>query len=326
VGLVTPVGLNAAATSAAMRAGIARIRHHTFDPLNEPAAPLGWLDDTHLPALRAACPPLDDRSARLVRLAAPALAEALRDTAGPTPLFLALPDHHTDTDPDDATVLETLAIQAGRALDLSASRIFRCGRAGGLLAIAEALASVPGHPRHRICIGGVDSYLDPLALARLTAAGRLHGEFVRDGFIPGEAAAFITLGPPRACAVRVVAVAQSRATALREGVALAVRALLDATAPPPIRRVYAGANGESIWGREWTIAQLRCAEHFAADARVEHPAEFIGDPGAAFGPLLVGLAALAIARGHARAPCLVWCGSDRGERAAAPLDRTEGAP
>lgn len=323
VGLVTPVGLTAAATSAAMRAGIARIRHHAFDPLNEPATPFGWLDDTHLPALRTACP-LDERSARLVRLSAPALAEALADATGPTPLLLALPDRRSSTDPDDRAVLDAIAVQADRTLDLSASRIFRCGRAGGLLALAEALVSLTRNPRRHVCVGGVDTHLDTLTLASLAANGRLHGESTRDGFIPGEAAAFVVLGPPRARAVRIVAVAQAQATALREGIALAVRTLLDATALPPIRRVYAGANGESQWAREWTVAQLRCGEHIAADVRVDHPVEFIGDPGAALGPLLVGLAALALDRGHARAPCLVWCGSERGERAAALIDRPEG--
>lgn len=318
VGLTTPVGFTAATTAAAIRAGIARIRDHAFDPLNEPAVSLAWLDDEVLPPLDREVAPLDDRTARLVRLGSHALAEALIGTADPTALFLALPEAIEDTH-HDGHILGALAQQAGVTLDRESSRVIRRGRAGGLLALEEALAYLGAGRAKRVCVGGIDSHFEVEVLRRLALAGRLVGEDSGDGFVPGEAAAFVLLGPPRGRGVRVCAAAHVGAASLREGTAQAVQALLRTTETPPIRHVYAGSTGENVWAREWSIARLRCAEHFAAEARLDHPAEFIGDVGAAVGPLLVGLATIAVIRGYRASPCLVWCGSDDGERAATLL-------
>jgi 3-oxoacyl-[acyl-carrier-protein] synthase-1 len=76
-------------------------------------------------------------------------------------------------------------------------------------------------------------------------------------------------------------------------------------------------NGEHIWGKEWGVAFLRNRDCIQEEHRMVHPAEFIGDPGAALGVLMVGLAAIALKKGYRRGPCLAWCGSDREERAAA---------
>jgi 3-oxoacyl-[acyl-carrier-protein] synthase-1 len=110
-----------------------------------------------------------------------------------------------------------------------------------------------------------------------------------------------------------------------DGLAAAVRAALDAGAgaeADPSARVaciYAGLNGESYWGKELGVAQIRCADRLLDPIRIEHPADCCGDAGAALGPLMLGLAALDLARGRVDGPCLVWAGSDRGERVAALL-------
>jgi 3-oxoacyl-[acyl-carrier-protein] synthase-1 len=49
---------------------------------------------------------------------------------------------------------------------------------------------------------------------------------------------------------------------------------------------------------------------------MHHPADCCGDTGAAAGPLMTGLAALGLAGGYRRGPCLVYGSSDRGGRAA----------
>jgi 3-oxoacyl-[acyl-carrier-protein] synthase-1 len=109
-----------------------------------------------------------------------------------------------------------------------------------------------------------------------------------------------------------------------DGLALAFRALFDSgprggPAPPKVGCVYAGLNGESYWAKEWAVAQIRCAERLAETLRVEHPADCIGDVGAALGPVMLGLAALELARGRVDGACLVWTGADRGQRVAALL-------
>jgi 3-oxoacyl-[acyl-carrier-protein] synthase-1 len=49
---------------------------------------------------------------------------------------------------------------------------------------------------------------------------------------------------------------------------------------------------------------------------MHHPADCLGDTGAACGPIMAGLAALGIAGGYRRSPCLVYGSSDDGPRAA----------
>jgi len=53
--------------------------------------------------------------------------------------------------------------------------------------------------------------------------------------------------------------------------------------------------------------------------RIEHPADCMGDPGAAYGAIMLALAAHDIARGRCPTPCLVWAASDGEERAVALL-------
>ncbi len=85
--------------------------------------------------------------------------------------------------------------------------------------------------------------------------------------------------------------------------------------------VYAGLNGESYWAKEWGVAQIRSAGRLRKRLRVEHPADCIGDAGAALGLVMLGLGAMSLARGRIAGECLIWAGADRGERAAVLLSR-----
>jgi 3-oxoacyl-[acyl-carrier-protein] synthase-1 len=80
--------------------------------------------------------------------------------------------------------------------------------------------------------------------------------------------------------------------------------------------VYSSMNGESHWSKEWSVAYLRNRAAFNEGFRVHHPADCYGDLGAAAGPALIALVLLGM-RGGYRAPAgLVYCSSDRGQRAA----------
>jgi 3-oxoacyl-[acyl-carrier-protein] synthase-1 len=89
---------------------------------------------------------------------------------------------------------------------------------------------------------------------------------------------------------------------------------------PKVRCAYLGFNGENLPAKEWGVSYLRNGAHFESDVEVEHPADCIGDAGAALGPIMLGLAAIGIARGYRNPPCLVWSTSDRESRAVALLD------
>lgn len=326
VGLVTPVGLYAAAVAAALRAGISRVRLHAFDPQHEPSVPIAWLNDDVLPPLVSeAGQGLPVELHRPVRLATYALQEALADVTAPVPLLVACPDEHVPSVSAGALV-SSLAAQAKVTVDVAGSRIIRRGRASAMLALHEALGWLAEGRHAQVCVGGIDSLVAPEHLRRLAAAGRLHGLESRDGFVPGEGAAFLLLGrqartPPLAELVDVAV--HDRPEPGGGGLALAIKQLYSGPIPAPqIAHTFAGLNGESKWAREWGVARIRCAEWLSERGRVDHPAEFIGDVGAATGALLVGVASVAAARQTHPSPSLAWCGSDGPERGVALIQRT----
>jgi 3-oxoacyl-[acyl-carrier-protein] synthase-1 len=272
----------------------------------------------------------------MLRLATQALQEASRGGAA-LPLFLALPElSMKGEDIISATFLEHLATQAGVELNLPQSRVFHQGRAGGLVAVANACQALRSGRFRTVLVGGVDTYLDLQLLAGLGMEGRLLVEGAFDGFIPGEGAAFLLLGVPgEARRQKRVPLAHllgigigkeeghlySDAPYRGEGLAQAFHQLFASlsTDTPRIRCVYAGLNGENFWAKEWGVAYLRHRQHFEEYLRVEHPIELTGDSGAAVGTTMTGLAALGLYKGYRQGPILVWSSSDREARAAVLL-------
>jgi 3-oxoacyl-[acyl-carrier-protein] synthase-1 len=339
VGMVTPVGLTARSTAAAIRAGICRTRESPCQDKNLESLLMGFLDDEHLPALVALNEfeeGTTERYQRMLRLATRALQEVSEgwQHMPPPPLILALPESRPGhLEPTGEAVVKHLVAQTGVKLAQSQSRVFRQGRAGGLLALQHALELLRLRRATHVCVGGVDTHLDEELLATLDGEDRLLVHGLSDGFIPGEGAAFLLLGPtsrsrrPTAAMARITGVGSgtekghlySQEPYRGDGLADAFRALFSSlpTHTEKVRCVYAGLNGEHLWSKEWGVALLRNARHFEDAHRIEHPIECIGDPGAALGPLLVGLAALGIHKGYRQGPCLAWCSSDREERAAA---------
>lgn len=344
IGMTTPVGLTAGATAAAVRAGISRVQESPIQDKRLRPLRTGFLAEEYLPPLakelRLAGGELRARYRRMLRLATRALGEASCDSEA-SPLFLALPEpSNGEADSFGTTFLRHLSVQAGVELDLPQSRVFRQGRAGGLVAMASACQALRSGRVRTVLVGGVDTYLDLKLLVDLDTEGRLLVEGAFDGFIPGEGAAFLLLGSPREarCQNRVplaqllgVGVGKeeghlySEAPYRGEGLAQAFQQLF-ATMPadtPRTRTVYASFNGENFWVKEWGVAQLRHSQRFEEQLRVDHPVEFMGDSGAALGTTLSGLAALGLYKGYRQGPVLVWSSSDREARGAVLLT---GAP
>ena len=184
-----------------------------------------------------------------------------------------------------------------------------------------------------VVVGGVDTFLDARRLALLDVDDRLMGGSM-DGFIPGEGAAFLLLAGPGVARrhrlkpiARVTGVGAGVEPGHRDspqpyrgdGLADAFRALFSALPPgtPKVRSVYAGFNGESLPTKEWGVAYLRSPERFEESVRIEHPADCVGDVGAALGPLMLALAAVGLRDRRCEEPCLVWSTSDQKMRAAA---------
>jgi 3-oxoacyl-[acyl-carrier-protein] synthase-1 len=345
IGMVTPVGLSARQTAASVRTGIGRLAESPVtDRFGEPLV-MGLVEEGELPPL---VEELEDRrlsmrAERLARLGGPALCEALpAPPRDPIPVLLGIAEPRAEArQAIGPEILEILSTQTGIAFDTSCSRTYPLGRAGGLVALAEALELLRQGGAPAVLVGAVDSYLDVGVLEVLDDEGRLRTGEVSDGFVPGEGAAFLLIAPAGRAQgqgsrplARVDAAGRgheaghiySQAPHRADGLASAFRAAFDgrarAGAPSAlVSCVYGSLNGESHWAKEWGVAQIRCAEHLREPLRVEHPADCIGDAGAALGPIMLGLAALELSRGSVDDGCLVWTAADRGERAAALLSR-----
>jgi 3-oxoacyl-[acyl-carrier-protein] synthase-1 len=357
MGMVTPVGLSARQTAASVRTGIGRLAEsYVTDRCGEMMV-MGLCEMAELPPLIEDLDDPDDpaqelspRQERLVRLAGPALLEALgSDARGTLSLLLALPEPHAETrDAVGAEMLAILAAQTGRPFDTDLSRTYSLGRAGAFAALGDALELLADGDDRRdrrgaaplILVGAVDSYLDLGLLQALDGEGRLKTGEISDGFVPGEGAAFLLLGPAGSAArtgrrpiARITGVGRGQELGhfysdephRGDGLSAAFGALFEAARVPSRSRavgcVYAGLNGESYWAKEWGVAQIRCAGHLHERMRIEHPADCFGDAGAALSLIMLGLGALALSRGRVDGDCLVWGGADRGERGAALLTR-----
>lgn len=338
LGMMTPVGDCAAQTATSVRAGISRYRespiyNRSFNPMT-----LALLPEKALPPLDdilARMPGVTSRQARMLRLAAPALRETLQllgDGEG-LPLFLAGPEPLPDRPPPvSEAFLDQLIAQSGVLFDRQASRIFPTGRAGGLQALEAAVDALDQGRRECVLVGGVDSYLDLYLLGTLDMEGRVLAEGVMDGFCPGEGAGFLLLATPEGLAahgLEPLAFVSPPGLAAEpghryseepyrgDGLGQAVALAFERGSGEPVRTVFGSLNGENFGAKEWGVAQLRNSAAFAEGFRFEHPADCFGDLGAAFAPVLTGLAALGMKRSYLPAPALVWCSSERELRGAA---------
>lgn len=346
-GVCTPVGLSLPEAAASARGRVARLREIAWrDRRFEPFI-VGSVPDAGLPPLADALAslPLQYREARMLRIAQVALEDLFGLAGGaaalgistecPLPLLLGLPEHHTTLPLDRRAFVQRLAAQTGLPLDLAHSVAVSRGRAAALMALGEAATRLHRGDVPFVLVGGVDTLVDLYVLGTLDMEGRVRNEVTSDGFSPGEGAGFVLLCTPATAqkhALKPLALIAGSASGqepghlyseenyLGEGLAQTFATLLaDAPPPAPIACVYASFNGERYWAREYGVARLRAAAALEPDHAVEHPAEVFGDLGAAHGPVLLALAAHAVAEGYRRAPCLVFASSDHGDRAAALL-------
>lgn len=331
---VTPVGLTIETASAAVRAGISRVGEHP-SLLDRKGKPVTSAQVESVSGTRAGV-----RATRLAEAPFARVIEPLSASLGPVPVLLALPEPRPGWgDNDDREVLRSLnqvAVQQGLPIT---PRCVARGHAGSLQALQTAITLIEQGAVTACVVGGVDSYLDAQTLGWLDTQRRRRAEYVRSGFVPGEAAAFVLLGGPALrhqlrCAtlarIRGVHVAEEPSTILGEdevlgkGLASAISgaARESVTASNLIDDIYCDINGERYRSDEWGFALLATQQWMRDGTQYAAPADCWGDVGAASGPLMIGLATQAWQREHARGDlAMVWASSDRGLRGATVIEK-----
>jgi 3-oxoacyl-[acyl-carrier-protein] synthase-1 len=338
IGMMTAVGVSAAETAASVRTGTARFVETSLVDKHLRPFTLADVPEDALPELAEELRGvigLSSRERRMLRLASRPLQECLsslgqrRISIG---LCLALPEMETSRPLDRQGFLTHLSAQTGGTFDPRASDSSHRGRAGGFVAIGQAVLTIKSGRAEFVIAGGVDTYRDLYVLATLDEEQRVKSSANLDGFIPGEGAGFLLLCHERAAAThqlpvlgRVTSIASgfesghlySTEPYRGDGLAATFQQLVSqGIVDAPIADVYSSMTGESHWAKEWGVAFLRSKAAFQDDARVYHPADCFGETGAASGPLTVGLAALGIRGRYHRSPTLAYGSSDRGPRAA----------
>ena len=361
IGAVTPVGLSAPASAAAFRASIARMGALQGEELHGPEGntpptfggrvPLEWFAGG--PRLQKwpgherfemPIPPpdhlyIDDGTKRLERLAVPAAVESCCQALGnPKPpadwgLFIGI---STEEDPVEARRLVALICDGLEGFRPGLIEIVAEGRAAGLAALHRAAEAIRAGKIAGAIVGGVDSLIRPATYARLVAANFVKNAANPHGVLPGEAAAFCVLerqprrGTPLAfleqTAVAVEPTAGTDQANQAQGLTTALRAIRAALSYQPL--VICDLNGDRYRALEWGLALTRVFGNLPenpespSSGECWHPADCIGDTGAASGLVDIVWAVEALRKKYSRTnDVLVWGASEGARRAAVLLAR-----
>jgi 3-oxoacyl-[acyl-carrier-protein] synthase-1 len=185
------------------------------------------------------------------------------------------------------------------------SRAYLKGKAGFATALKQAQVDIYDNKHEQILIVSVDSLINSASLSYY--AGDMYGEGCRlltdsnsNGFIPGEAATAILLSKPigeeNEIIISGVGTAKEPATIynkeeLLKGAGLS-KAIMEASnqAKVPIHETFfrvGSMSGEEYFFDEATLAQIKTLKQKIPDHPLWHPADSIGEVGAAIGGAMV---------------------------------------
>jgi 3-oxoacyl-[acyl-carrier-protein] synthase-1 len=336
VGMVTPVGLDAPSSLAAMRARLDGFRETRFRAGEE-----DWLIGAPVPLTRDWIGP-----ARMTRLLAATLAELRRrrpDLAQDCGLILCLAEEDRPGRPvQDARAVAAEALDIAGMARATPVRIVAHGRPSGFVALGEVAKSLAAGARN-VIVAGVDSYLTARSVAHYLGEGRLQLPGNANGFIPGEAAAAV-LCTAAAGPLRLSGYGLAREAAyiynqqadepgedrpLRgDGMTSAYRQALDAANVDLAHVDYRISDliGEQYWFRQSALAHMRLERGRSAFQDLWSPGENMGNVGAAVVPIMLGMALQAVRKGYAPgSPVLIEASGDDGACGAAVLHEARAA-
>ncbi len=335
MGANTPLGADAWASAAAVRAGISGFTQHPYmiDTAGEP------MRVAYVQAIDIGVTGAD----RFEALLTPAIDQALEplalgemgSSAPRLALALALPPPR-EGQPEALAVDLMQRVKKRYRSVFGAFATFESGHAAGLFAVQAACKKLRQGTIDACVVAGVDSYMEPETLEWLEACDQLHGAGPLNnawGFIPGEAGAALLLMPERQARARGLEVLglvlntgtgfeakriKTETVCIGEGLTAAFR---DALAVLPdgvkVSDVYCDMNGEPYRADEYGFTALRTKDAFASASDFVAPADCWGDVAAAGGLLHVQLACAAGHKRYANGQvAFAWASAEGGERAA----------
>jgi len=269
---------------------------------------------------------------KLLRMVIPALEEGMeglgRTPPADVPLFLAVAE---ETRPGrlaglDETLIQDIEARLGVRFH-PWSRVFANGRVGGVQALDYTRRVLAERIPHCI-VAGVDSLLVAGSLDAYYRQHRLLTPVNSDGFIPGEGAAAALIGPVGSGgALRCTGVGYGLEPAPRgsgqptraEGMVQAFQsALVDASwvlGQADYR--IADVSGEQYGFKEAALAVTRVLRTRKEEFDIWHPADCVGETGAAAPLMMLAVACAAAEKEYAPGPrAIAQVANDGAERAA----------
>jgi 3-oxoacyl-[acyl-carrier-protein] synthase-1 len=338
-GARTPLGLNAPATAAAVRAGLTAMQEHPF-MLDKHGEPMVVALDAQLPAQT-------DDVDRLVALsltpAHEALDPLLKSPSGfpPIDILIALPEERPGRRKDlEHDFIEKFGSSLPKEFRIQKLSCPALGHAGGIVCMQQAWSLIKSG-RSKLClIGGVESYNSAETLEWLDSQDQMHSESTIWGFCPGEAAAFCLLASRGladelglSALVNLLSVSsaleenliKTDTVCIGEGLSEAFHKTLTVLSndEATIDHTICDLNGEPYRANEYGFSMLRTGSRFSDASDFQTPAECWGDVGAASGTLFTVLAAFAAEKGYAPGPLtFLSTSSEGGQRGCALLQAT----
>jgi 3-oxoacyl-[acyl-carrier-protein] synthase-1 len=319
--MVTGVGLNSASSCAAIRCAIDNFSETRFmDKGGE------WIIASQVPLAEPwrGLP-------KLIHMAVPAIRECLAHTAGAPvesiPLLLCIAEKERPgrlADLDDK-FFAAIEIELGSPFH-PRSGILARGRVAGALALAEAGRLIHSERIPYVIIAGADSYLTASTLAAYEQRARLLTSQNSNGFIPGEAAAAVLVsGGPGDLHCLGIGLGQEQATVESEtplraqGLTEAFKAVFadSGIGIADVDYRITGLSGEQYFFKEAELALARTLRVPKEKFQLWHPADCIGEIGAAIGPVALAVALAAARKDYQPGP-VSFChfSADDTERAA----------
>ncbi len=335
--MVTPLGNDMAAVSCAIKSNLCCVEESSFVNKSGQALKMAFVPEEAMPLavqdVNSQYPSLTARQSYLLRLCHAALSDTFIASfpEQPIPVLLAGPDDQFSSVSPGLTAgfLKALSEARGIPLLLEQSRVFPHGRAAIFHAVDCAFRLMAESETEHVIVGGVDCHRDFMLLSKLDAEDRVLYTGNAIGFAPSEGAAFLLLSKKPVCYAegdKLIRLNRpglgeekgaicSEAAYLGEGLDQSVKKSLPFADDRQIKSIYSSMNGEPYWAKELGVMMIRNKAAFRPDVNVEHPADCLGDLGAAFAGVVMAYLA-----NEGAGTYLVYGSSDSAFRAASCVD------